>query len=331
MPHRRPERTIGRPSLGSEPVTVAAARAAGWTRSAQQHAVAVGDLVRLRQGVLGLPTVVDASLPERRILEAGNLRAARAATLTCRRSAISHRPAAITWGMPTLGDLSRPCLTVAAGTALRHLAGVHLHRATLPEEDVRDCGGYPVLAPARTVMDIAREQGLTAGVVAADYALRHGLVDASALATSYELCARWPGRKAARMTLLLADARSESVLESLSRLRMLAHGLPVPALQIDICDEHGRFLGRSDFYWEEFGVVGEADGNAKYAAGAPVITAEKTRHTEFEETGLIVVRWGWSDLFAFDAVARRLRTAFQRGAGKGSALRRWGVALPRPG
>jgi hypothetical protein len=40
------------------------------------------------------------------------------------------------------------------------------------------------------------------------------------------------------------------------------------------------------------------------------------------------VRWGWPDLYAFERVAGRLETAFQRGARRGSGQRRWGVLLP---
>lgn len=327
MTHRRPHRTTGREPLPGPQVTVSAAVAAGWSRSAQRHAVARGDLCRPRRGVLANPLHVDAGSPEWRIREIANLRAAQAASLQCPRAVVSHFSAAVALGLPTFGSLDRPCLTVAAGTALRALAGVHLHRATLPPDDITGPGRIPVTTVPRTVMDVAREHGVVAGVVAADYALHHGLVDRNALAGAYELCARWPGRKAARMTLLLADGRSESVLESVSRMRMLGQGLTAPDLQAEICDEHGRYLGRTDFYWDEYGVVGEADGALKYRDGTPSIMAERARHAELEDAGLVVVRWGWSDLSAFDPVARRLRTAFARGARRGSPQRRWGLIL----
>ncbi|WP_375493951.1 hypothetical protein [uncultured Jatrophihabitans sp.] len=202
---------------------------------------------------------------------------------------------------------------------------MHLHRATLIDVDVVDDGGFRYTTAARTVMDIAREHGVSAGVVAADCALRRGLVDEDALAAEYERCATWPGRKAARLTLLGADRLAESPLESLSRLCMAAHGLPKPSLQTVIRDEHGQFVGRVDFYWDEFGVVGECDGELKYSDAATV-TAEKRRQIAVTDTGLIVVRWDWAAVFAFGPVARRLDTAFARGAHHGSPQRRWRVA-----
>jgi hypothetical protein len=312
-------------------MTTRSAAAEGWTVSAQRHAVRVGDLERPRRGVLNQPDSSSASLPQRHVLEAANLRSARASALVCPRAVISHASAAIALGLPIIGNIQRPCLTVPAGTALRRLAHAHLHRANLPDDDVMDLDGYRVMGQARTVMDVARERGVAAGVVAADHALHHGLVDAGLLAAAFETCAGWPGRKAARITLLSADGAAESPLESLSRLRIAAQGLPAPRLQTEICDESGRFLGRCDFYWDEFGVVGEADGDLKYEPGRPAVVKERHRQKQFEETGLIVVRWGWSDVYSFEAVARRLRAAYARGYRRGSSERRWGTIAPPPG
>lgn len=330
-PHRRPARTADRPPLPNPIVTVGCADAAGWTEGARRHAVRVGDLDRIQRGVLRLVAPADGSLTDRQACEAQNLRVARAAALTCPRGAVSHVSAAVSYSMPTLGDVSRACLTVPAGTALRSLARVHLHRATLPDQDLLLIDGYRTLSPARTVMDLARERGVDAGVVAADYALHTGMIDEGALAMAYEVCSRWPGRKAARIALLSADGAAESPLESLSRLRIAACGLPKPGLQPEICDQFGRFLGRCDFYWDDFGVVGEADGDLKYEGGRPAVVAERERQKLLERAGLIVVRWGWSDLYAFDDAAWRIRAAFRRGARPGSPDRRWGILRPACG
>jgi hypothetical protein len=149
------------------------------------------------------------------------------------------------------------------------------------------------------------------------------------LAAAFEMCRGWPGRKAARITLLSANRDAESPLESLSRLRIAAHRLPAPTPQQEICDLDGRFQGRCDFYWDEFGVFGEVDGAMKYRVDPEaVVGAERSRHGLLEGTGLIGVRWGWPDLFTFDRVVRRLEIAFARGPRPGSPQRRWGLLLP---
>ena len=97
-----------------------------------------------------------------------------------------------------------------------------------------------------------------------------------------------------------------------------------------ITNRAGRFLGRVDFYWDEFGVVGEADGLGKYDRGAAALRDEKVRQGEMEDAGLIFVRWGWTDLRPFAPTAARLRAAFVRGVRPDRAPRDWRVAWPQP-
>ena len=80
----------------------------------------------------------------------------------------------------------------------------------------------------------------------------------------------------------------------------------------------------SDFYWPEYGVAGEADGNLKYDAGRNAIVAERRRQQRLEDLGLVFVRWEWSDLGRFEVVARRIRTAFTRGIPRGHG-QRWSL------
>jgi hypothetical protein len=326
--HRRPTRTAHRAPLPPGPLTGHAAQALGWTSEARRHAIRTGAAARPQRGVIQPIEAVAANTPARVEMERANLDRARAAALQCPRGVISHLAGAIALGMPTYGPLDRACLTVPAGTALRELAHVHLHRATLPESEVVLLDGYRVTTPARTVFDIAREFGVDAGVVAADFALHTGLTTESDLAAAFEVCRTWPGRRAARITLLNSDGTAESPLESLSRLRIVASQLPAPEPQQEICDLDGNLLGRCDFYWDEFGVFGEVDGLLKYRTDpTAVIGAERDRHGLLEGTGLVGVRWGWPDLYRFDSVVRRLEIAFARGPRRGSPERRWGLLL----
>ncbi|GAB2457346.1 hypothetical protein GCM10027265_03170 [Jatrophihabitans fulvus] len=259
-----------------------------------------------------------------------HVRDARAARVSSPRTVISHVGAALVQGVDVLQVPGQPCLTVQSGTALRRVARAHLHRATLTRTDVVRVGDDLVTAPARTVMDISREFGRDAGVVAGDSSLHLGLVDERTLTHAYERCDRWPGRRRAHSVLMSVDGRSESPLESLSRLRVADHGLPAAWPQTYIYDLDGRLLGRCDLYWDEVGVVGECDGDLKYRRAVNAlrepeeeIEYERQRQKVFEQAGLIVVRWGWRDLGSFASTARRLRDAAVRGARVGSPLRRW--------
>jgi hypothetical protein len=65
---------------------------------------------------------------------------------------------------------------------------------------------------------------------------------------------------------------------------------------VDFHDEEG-FIGRVDFYWEEFGVIGEADGRSKYAEPG-ALYAEKRREDRLRRHAGCreLIRWGWTDL-----------------------------------
>ncbi|WKK70890.1 hypothetical protein Q0F99_14215 [Rathayibacter oskolensis] len=58
----------------------------------------------------------------------------------------------------------------------------------------------------------------------------------------------------------------------------------------------------TDFDWPEHGLVGEADGRAKYSLGASGVTEaifrEKRRENALRLLGPRVVRWEWKDAIA---------------------------------
>jgi hypothetical protein len=190
---------------------------------------------------------------------------------------------------------------------------VHLYRATLRPEDVTSIGPVHVTSVARTLADLARHRPLGAGVAAMDWALHEQLVTVEEIEDVLQFCSTWPLVPHARRALRLADARAESPLESTSRLVIPRLGLPEPELQSSIFDRHRRFVGRSDFYWDAFGVVGEADGRSKYD-DRDVLTREKERQEQFEDLGLVVVRWGWRDVTRRRHVLKaRLENGFERG------------------
>ncbi len=251
------------------------ARDCGWSDSALSRAVRAGRLQRVRRGLL--TACQDDPLAE-----------VVAATRACRGSVLSHRSAALLLGLPVLHPPTRPELTVApSGTG--DVAAAHLHRAALPDRHIRVVDGVRVTAPDRTVVDIARSLPTAAAVVTADAALRTGLTDLPGIEAVLLDCWTWPGIRRASRSLALVDARAESPLESVSRFVRGWLRLPAPQLQVALHDPYGVFLGRGDFYWDEFGVLGEADGAVKYDDREERIR-EKRRQEALEDTGLVVVR-----------------------------------------
>ena len=126
-----------------------------------------------------------------------------------------------------------------------------------------------------------------------------------------------PGSRRAARVLGFADARSESVGESRSRVLLHRLGLPVPDLQVRVVRPGGRLVGRCDFGWRDRRTVGEFDGRVEYRADAgpdagEVVFREEVREDELRDHGWEVARWTWPDLATPAVVERRIRRAFAR-------------------
>jgi very-short-patch-repair endonuclease len=302
--------------------SAAQAASSGWTQSALRWAVRSGHLDRPRAGVFQVADLGCLDIDEGTQRRWRHAAPAIAASLTTPGAQASHSTAAVLHGLPHAFLPELPCVSVVPWHTgeIRH---VHVHRTTAAPLTL-PVGAVPCTSIARTVVDLAREHGPTAGTVPLDFALRRGLVTAADLADVLAHCRGWPGVRDARAAIDAADARSESPLESLSRMKFPRFDLPMPQLQTSVGDHVGRFIGRVDFYWDRFGVVGEADGLQKYDdEDSDPLRAEKLRQEHLEDTGLIVVRWSQKDLPTFEEVAGRLRRAFRRGAQRSADDRRW--------
>jgi len=179
----------------------------------------------------------------------------------------------------------------------------HPRRGDPPIVEVR---GLLVTSVARTVVDLAALTSFAGGVVAADRALSRGpFADRPPLCSHDELEKEtlWcepSGRERARDVVRFADGRSESPLESVSRVSLHFAGAPPPLLQVQLPDLLG-VSARLDFAWPELGIAGEADGSAKGVH--PVMLRGRTtseflreqaqRERRIEAAGLRVMRWGW--------------------------------------
>lgn len=146
--------------------------------------------------------------------------------------------------------------------------------------------------------------------------MRRRGVTANDLAGIAQELTGWPGSARAASAIRLADARSESVLESVSRVELITRDLS-PETQCWLAGPTGSV--RTDFLWWHQRTIGEADGLAKYAkygaSDRDPLVLEKLRHQLLEDWGFEVVRWTWTEIRRDpDAVADRVRRAFARSA-----------------
>lgn len=216
------------------------------------------------------------------------------------------------WGVdPRVVHLVQP--TTDSGTGSRTSRRIRIHRDARPSASMR-INGVPVSSPARAIVDLARRSSTASAVVTGDAALHRGLCTVPELLAELDLIAGFPGHPKARRAVEMMDARSESALESRSRVSMHDARLPLPTLQYEVLDNHGRFLARVDFAWVEHRVIGEADGVIKYNNDdiRSVLDREKYRADRIVEQGWRIVRWSSTDLDTPRLVANRIRHALSQ-------------------
>ena len=113
----------------------------------------------------------------------------------------------------------------------------------------------------------------------------------------------WRGRTRADAVAPLVDGRRETWLESYAFVRFAEWGLTLPQPQVEVFDESGEFVARTDGAWVEQGTVLELDGKSKYRLpeGGVIDPAaawelEKARYDRVGNLGLERVRFGLTDL-----------------------------------
>jgi hypothetical protein len=292
----------------------------GWSDGELDRLVRAGELARLRRGAY-VDSVLPIDAAERhRLLVRATLAALR------RPAVVSHQSAAVLLGLP-LWDVALDRVHVTrVPPAWTDRSGVMCcHVARLRDDEIVEIDGVPVTSPVRTALDLARSLRHEAAVVTLDAALHNGLLTHEALRTRLFDIAGTPGSRSAARAVRAADGRSASVGESRSRVILTRWKLAPSALQFEVRSPLGAVIGRTDFAWEQHGLVGEFDGRVKYGRllrpgqdPGDAVFAEKQREDAIRDEGWGVVRWIWGDLERPDRFAARVRRAQERSA----ALRR---------
>lgn len=172
-----------------------------------------------------------------------------------------------------------------SGHGLRCVDGLVVHRRHGAPLVVRD--GRRATAPAWTAVEVGRALRRRRALATLDAALRSGTCT---LPDLWRAAAEQKGRRgivAVRDLLPLADARSESPMESEARLVMIEGGLPVPELQHEIIDGNGE-LRRLDFAWPEHRLAAEYDGMA-WHCGPEAMRRDRRRQAALLDVGWRVV------------------------------------------
>ena len=205
-------------------------------------------------------------------------------------------------------DLLRPArplvhVTRAEKRGSRLKAEVLHHVSRVSRPQVTTAGGLPVTDVPRTVVDLARWHGITAGVVAGDSALRLG-ADKAAMIRGLAGMTHFPGVGDARAALALLDEGAESVGESLLRLLVLELGIGEPSTQFAVRVEGGAVFWcdiRVGCHLFEFDglvkVLPVAAGGVAEVPAHEVVWREKKRERLICAQNLGMSRVIWEDLW----------------------------------
>jgi len=266
-----------------------------------------GEFVRIIRGVYILAeiwSVLDRHARYRATIEA-------AAALGSERLVFSHESAAALWRLPSL-DAWPEKVHIASPreSGTRSSTVFARHSVGLPEITVT-ISGNEVTTLTRTVVDLAAKRSLEVATVFADAALhrtQHPLpflprstLDQEQLFRELESLPLRHGTARARETIAFAVAAADRPGESISRVSMFRAGLTAPLLQVEIFGaSRRRYI--VDFWWPQFNLIGEFDGQAKYTSRdflrgrtpGQALREEKAREDDLRATGRGMSRWGWN-------------------------------------
>jgi very-short-patch-repair endonuclease len=248
----------------------------GITRGSFNHRIAAGSLHHVLPSVLSVvhPLMEPLAAETAALLYAGD------------DTVLSDETAAALWGLtptPSVVDIT------VIGRHVRGRPGLRVHRvSTLDVRDVRMHHGFPVTAPARTLLDCA-----------ATPALDRLLNEARALklVTEPELEAameRSPGRRgvAALRALLAAEKETGFTRSKAERaLKRLVHeaGLERPIFNTTVDGVE------ADAYWPRLKLVIEVDGH-RFHGHYQAFQRDRAKANKLIAAGYVVLRFTWPQL-----------------------------------
>lgn len=304
---------------------------AGRNDRSLRRAVTRGELARVAPGVFIESSVWGAADH----VEKHVLRARASAPRLGEAAVFSHATAVALHGWSTLATPGDHLDVTRADVTRGWLGAVsRIHAAPLAGSDVVVVRGLPTTAAGRTAVDVTATSSFREAVVLLDSALRAASDRADplrggrdAVGTPLQIAQfdeaferRLPVRGAAHVARVraFADGAAGSVGESLSRCIMHERTWPAPVLQQRFVTG-GSAIGDVDFWWGEFGVIGEFDGYVKYSRGeylrgatpADAVFAEKRREDRLRAHPAVrgFARWTWADLMQPTRLEAILRAA----------------------
>jgi hypothetical protein len=172
---------------------------------------------------------------------------------------------------------------------------VACHRRQLADDETAVVHGLRVTSIARTWYDLAACLRLADLVAAGDAALRGGAVTPAELARGLAARRGQRGVRLARVALPLLDGRSRSRPESHMRVALRSRGLPAPAVNEAVYDEHDGWLAEPDLSYRRARLAIEYQGADH--ADPRRMRKDVSRHMDLRRAGWEVLYYTADQIF----------------------------------
>ena len=274
-----------------------------------------------------MPSDVDGSVPEQRILEQ-SVRVPPGGAVTGWAACRLHGARFFDGLLPD-GVTQLPVPIATGGPYIRGDDRISVVRGRLAQEDVAVRHGIPCASELRGVFDAMRYGELREAVVSIDMM---AAAERASVRRVRDYVSRHPGRVGMPVVMRALDLASEysrSPNETRTRLIwVLDARLPPPRCNQAVFDLSGRLLGFADLLDVQAGVVGEYDGADHRGAGRH--TSDVGREERFRRVGLEVFRVTRLDLLHSERVVDRMLAtrARARARWEPEARRRWSTRPP---
>jgi hypothetical protein len=195
---------------------------------------------------------------------------------------LSHRAAAALWN---LIDFHR--LEVTVSSPRRRLAGITVHRSSIPPDERSQIRGIPVTGVSRTLLDLSVVLPRHQVERAAHEAEVHGLKDVLSLP---DLVARYPRRRGVgTIKAILESGVNVGRSELEARFLALAQRMGLPPPEVDTYIFAGGRWHECDCLWRAKRVAVELDGRATHAT-TRAFERDRARGRAMHADGWRVVR-----------------------------------------
>jgi hypothetical protein len=198
------------------------------------------------------------------------------------------------------------------GTSRREAGIVHHSPRPGSDDDIEVTDGLLVTNSATCLWEAGITTSVEGGLVSFSDALHQEAVTRDELIEVGARFGQWPGSRKVRLALQLSDGLAESPGEARGLYLFWLFAIPRPVLQHEVYSSSGVLLGRSDYWWEEYRLLGEFDGMVKYRRSwrqgedpTQVVEREKVREDRMRDEAHGMVRYVWKE---FDP-SRRAKTA----------------------